>query len=32
MALINSLRDVEGFIIVRKPDDGYVHFVSDDFK
>jgi thiamine biosynthesis lipoprotein len=32
MALINSLRDVEGLIIVRKTDDGYVHFVSDDFK
>jgi len=32
MALINSLRDVEGFIIVRNTDDEYAHFASDDFK
>ena len=32
MALINSLRDVEGFIIVRNTDDEYAHFSSDDFK
>jgi thiamine biosynthesis lipoprotein len=31
MALINSLRDVEGFIIVRKTDDTYAHYASDVF-
>jgi thiamine biosynthesis lipoprotein len=31
MALINSLKGVEGFIIVRKTDDAYTHFTSDAF-
>lgn len=31
MKLVNSLKDVEGFIIVRKTDDEYTHFVSDAF-
>jgi len=31
MTLINSLKDVEGFIIVRKPDGVYAHFASDAF-
>ena len=32
MALINSLKEVEGFIIVRKTDDVYTHYASDNFK
>ncbi len=32
MSLINSLKDVEGFIIVRKTDETYAHYQSDGFK
>jgi len=32
MALINSLKGVEGFIIVRKTDDVYVHYMTDAFR
>ena len=31
MALINSLQDVEGFIIVRKSDNEYAHYASEAF-
>ena len=32
MALINSLKEVEGFIIVRKTDDVYAHYASEAFE
>jgi thiamine biosynthesis lipoprotein len=31
MALINSLKEVEGFIIIRKSDNAYAHFSSEAF-
>ena len=32
MTLINSLKDVEGFIIVRESDDTYAHYMSEAFR
>jgi thiamine biosynthesis lipoprotein len=32
MNLINSLDDLEGFIIVRETDDTYAHYMSEDFR
>ena len=32
MALINSLKDVEGLLIVRKPDDEIVPYMTDAFR
>jgi len=31
MALIRSLKDVEGFVIVRETDDTYAHYMSEAF-